>query len=309
MAVLDKNSLAAACRRAGLATPETWAPSGPEEVRALADDLPYPVLIKSRAQVLASGSTKGVRVDRPCDLVDAWSKVHSDIQFDHRVIEVAPDLRLPIIQALHVVSERIYTVDGFADGEGEIVGALACVKHLQFPRGSGPGVCFEAAELDPEALSGLSRLCRETGFVGVFDVEFALDGDQRLLIDFNPRFYNHMAFEIERGLTLPWFAYLAATGRHQALRELAGSAALTPPERSGIYVHRLPMQLVLLMQRLSGQMSRRESQEWRRWMRRHRKVGLHDPAFQRRDRAPALLDVAQHLSHPRSLIRKAARGR
>jgi D-aspartate ligase len=309
MTVLDKSSLAEACRRAGIATPATWAPAGHDELGRLAELLPYPVLIKPRSQALASGSTKGVRVDHPRDLLRAWSKVHAEMEFDPRVLEVAPELGLPIIQALHAVSELIYTVDGFAGKDGEIVGALACTKRLQIPRGSGPGVCFEAAELDPETLSGLSRLCRETGFAGVFDVEFALSRDQRLLIDFNPRFYNHMAFEIERGLPLPWFAYLAATGQEERVRELARAGALTPPELSGVYVHRLPLQLMLVAQRLTGQMNGPECRDWRRWRRRHRDVGLHDPAFERHDPLPALLDVAQHMAHPRSLARKAARGR
>ncbi len=309
MSVLDKSSLAGACRRVGMATPATWVPRGRDDLDALAGDLPYPVLIKPRARVLAAGSTKGVRVDHPRDLIDAWFGVRAGMRFDRRVLEVAPDLGFPIVQALHVVSERIYTVDGFVDGDGDLLGALACVKCLQFPRGSGPGVCFEAAELDPATLCSLARLCRDTGFSGVFDVEFAIDGDRLLLIDFNPRFYNHMAFEIERGLTLPWFAYLAATGQERQLRELAASATLTPPERSGIYVHRLPMQLMLLAQRFSGQMNGSECRDWRRWIRTHRKAGLHDPASAKHDRLPALLDVAQHFSYPRSLVRKAARGR
>ena len=62
----------------------------------------------------------------------------------------------------------------------------------------------------------------------MFDVEFAIDGDQKLLIDFNPRFYNHMAFEVQRGLPLPWLAYLAATGQTEAL-EAAGAAARREP--------------------------------------------------------------------------------
>jgi D-aspartate ligase len=309
MSVLDKSSLAESCRRVGLATPETWAPCGPEDLASLAQELPYPVLIKPRAQLLSSGSTKGVRVDSPCDLERAWSKVRDDLDFDRRAIEVAPELGLPIIQALHACSERIYTIDGFVDGDGEIVGALACVKCLQIPRGAGPGVCFEAAELDPVTMSGLARLFRDVGFAGVFDVEFAFDGDSKLLIDVNPRFYNHMAFEIERGLPLPWYAYLAATGQRSTLRELGRSTRLSPPVGSGAYVHRLPMQLMLAAQRFSGNMTRRECREWRRWMRRHRSAGLHDPAFTRHDRLPGLLDLVHQARYPRSLVKKAARGK
>jgi hypothetical protein len=159
--------------------------------------------------------------------------------------------------------------------------------------------------VDPSILWGLQRLCCDTGFVGVFDVEFALDGDTRLLIDFNPRFYNHMAFEIERGLPLPWLAYLAATGQSGAVRTAAQAAQLQPAATSGIYVHRLPMRLMLLAQRVSGGMTKQERRQWRQWMRQHGN-GLTDPAYGRRDILPALMDLAQLLRNPRSLLRKAS---
>src|ERR1700726_4021925 len=43
-------------------------------------------------------------------------------------------------------TERIYTVDGFTGETGEFCTSLACVKMLQCPRGSGPGIIFERAE-------------------------------------------------------------------------------------------------------------------------------------------------------------------
>ena len=132
MAVLDKRSLWQGCQRAGLATPETWTPDSVEDLRDVMHELPYPVLIKPRAQILATGTTKGVWIDRPEDLIDAWDGVRAGMQFDHRAMDAAPNLDLPIVQALHVVSEQIYTVDGFVNGDGEIVGALACIKSCSF---------------------------------------------------------------------------------------------------------------------------------------------------------------------------------
>jgi D-aspartate ligase len=306
MQVLDKSALWRSCRRAGVATPDTWSPVRAAEVAALAGELTYPVLVKPRAQVIASGATKGVRVERPGQLVEAWSRLRAGMRFDRRALDVGPDLGRPIIQTLHASTERIYTIDGFVGPDGEIAGALACLKTLQLPRGSGSGVCFEAAGLDPGVLDGLARLCRETGFVGVFDVEFALDGDRALLIDFNPRFYNHMAFEIGRGLPLPWLAYQAAVGEPSAAPGPVAPERLRSPSDSGIYVHRLPMQLMLLAQRASGGMSRNDCRRWRRWMRVNRRRGLHDPAFGARDRVPGIVDVVHHLRYPRSLLRKVA---
>jgi predicted ATP-grasp superfamily ATP-dependent carboligase len=303
--VLDKSRLSQACRNAGLLTPQTWVPRDEAELQYVLPELPMPVIVKPRAHFLAVRSSKGERVDRPEDLVDAWRSVRDAMEFHRDATAVAPQLNLPIVQALHSVSERIYTVDGFADASGNIVGALACVKSLQLPRRSGAGVCFEPAELDPQILAGLQRLCHDTGFVGVFDVEFAIDGGDKLLIDFNPRFYNHMAFEIDRGLPLPWLAYCAALGpdaQHRSLEDIH----LRPASHGGIYVHRLPMHLMMIAQRFSGRMSRAEIRAWRRWIR-DRNHGLTDPAFSSRDIVPALIDFAQLIRNPRSLLRNAGR--
>ncbi len=201
------------------------------------------------------------------------------------------------------MSERIYTVDGFVDASGTIVGAAACVKCLQLPRRSGPGVLFESSELDPAVLAGLQRLCRDTGYAGVFDAEFLIEGEDKLLIDFNPRFYNHMAFEVDRDLPLPWLAYLAALGDEDALREAVRSLGNGTRTWEQVYVHRFPAGVMLAAQGMTGRMTRSELSRNRRWMVRSR--DLTDPAYARGDPLPACADVVQWLRHPRSFLRKA----
>jgi hypothetical protein len=131
------------------------------------------------------------------------------------------------------VSERIYILDGFVDADGTILAAAAAVKCMQLPRRSGPGVCFESAALDPDLLAGLQRLCRQSGFRGVFDAEFLIDGEDRLLIDFNARFNNHMAFEVERNLPLPLMSYLAAIGDERACETPSRSSMPSAPPTGG----------------------------------------------------------------------------
>jgi hypothetical protein len=69
-------------------------------------------------------------------------------------------------------TERIYTVDGFTGETGEFCTSPACMKMLQCPRGSDPGIIFERAEMDSAIDQGLRRLFRASGFGGVFDAEF-----------------------------------------------------------------------------------------------------------------------------------------
>ena len=51
---------------------------------------------------------------------------------------------------------------------------------MQRPRRIGVGVCFEAAEVLPRALEAVTRVARGTGYFGVFETEFILDGQSPL---------------------------------------------------------------------------------------------------------------------------------
>ena len=85
----------------------------------------------------------------------------------------------------------------------------------------------------PELAAGLERLVARVGFSGVFEAEFIDPQGQAVLIDFNPRFYNQMGFDIARGLPLPLLAYYDALGSHAepegALRDPEGSGAAGRP--------------------------------------------------------------------------------
>ena len=111
----------------------------------------------------------------------------------------------------------------------------------------------------------MRKLFQATGYYGVFDAEFIECEGRKLLIDVNPRFYNHMAFEIDRGLPLAWLAYLAAIGDRENLKSEIKKVAATPVQPRA-YVHRLPTALLLLAQRLGRGMSREEQIRWRRWI-------------------------------------------
>jgi len=303
LAVIDKGRLGQAAARAGLRSPETWSPAHEDEVATLAPEIPLPVLIKPRTPVLSRVSQKTVCVDRRQDLATAWRAARAANAHQEAATGVA-GIGLPLIQRRHAGVERIYTLDGFVDPAGRIVAAAACVKCLQMPRRTGVGVCFEAAAVDPVLLSGLERLCRETGHVGVFDAEFLIDGADRLLIDFNPRFYGHMAFEIDRGLPLPWMAYRAALEDWEGVAAAVVPVNGADPRLQGHYVHRFPTALMLAVQLAARNMTAAEVRQWLRWMARTGSPHT-DPVYVRGDPLPAVADVVQSLRHPRSFVRKA----
>ncbi len=312
--LLDKERMGRAALTAGLDVPDAWYPQDEAEVERLAQALRYPVFVKPRAHVLGrsrGGAGKGVRVHGPRSLPAVWASFRAGTTHHPDVLRRIPMADRPIIQACFQAEERVYTVDGFVDGEGALVGALACEKILQVPRKSGPGVCFDEAPVYPEVAAGLERLCRAVGFRGVFDAEFLVADGRRMLIDFNPRFYNHMAFEVDRGLPLPWLAYLSALGADAA----AGTAPVAAPPAAGasgrIYVHHSLTALLLAFQALGGAMAPEQRAGVRRWIRSHR-GRITDPALDRRDRLPGLMDLAMQAAdlvrHPRAYLRNLLAG-
>jgi D-aspartate ligase len=303
--LLDKARLMEDARAAGLDVPETRVPRSASEVESSGRDVAFPLYLKPRAQVFGQNVGKGVYVENPATLLQAWVAQCGQAKYPAEVLDRVPDIHFPVLQSCVPDRERIYTVDGFVDETAELFISLACVKILQRPRGSGPGIVFEHAETDPAIDRGLRNLFHATGFCGVFDAEFIECGGRRLLIDINPRFYNHMAFEIDRGLPLAWLAYLAAIGDRENLKLEIKKAAATPTQ-ARTYVHRLPTALLLAAQKLARGISREDQVHWRRWISKQSGC-LTDPARAVGDPGPAIAEFAleafSFLQHPRAYLR------
>jgi D-aspartate ligase len=303
--ILDKARLMEDARAVGLDVPETRVPRSASEVESNGRDIAFPLYLKPRAQVFGQSVGKGVCVENPATLLQAWEVQREQAKYGAEVLDRVPDICLPMLQGRVAGAERIYTVDGFVDETAELYVSLACAKTLQRPRGSGPGIVFEHAETDPAIDRGLRDLFQATGYYGVFDAEFIESGGRRLLIDINPRFYNHMAFEIDRGLHLAWLAYLAAIGDRENLKLEIKKVAATPT-RPRAYVHTLPTALLLAAQKLARGMSREDQIRWRRWISEQRGC-LTDPARAAGDPGPAIAEFAMEafsfLRHPRAYLR------
>jgi D-aspartate ligase len=303
--LLDKGRLMEDARAVGLDVPQTSVPRNETEVEQSGRELAFPLYVKPRAQVLGRGLGKGVRVENPAALLPSWRVQRSAANYDAEVIDRVPDLRLPLIQSCASNMERIYSVDGFFDETGEVYTTLASVELLHRPRASSAAIIIEHAETDPVIEQGLRRLFQTTGFCGVFDAEFIECGARKLLIDINPRFYGHMAFEMDRGLHLPWLAYIAATRDREALKAEVEKAKTARVARR-VYVHRLPTALLLAAQRLAGAMSGEDQFRWRRWISEYR-GSITDPAYAVDDPAPRIAEVAMEalafVRHPRAYLR------
>jgi D-aspartate ligase len=302
--LLNKRELFAACGAAGLDAPLSYFPESEADLEAIGAQATFPLLLKPATQVLLHGHGKGMTVRSRDELLPMYRAFRQHYTVPASLLERFPGADQPMLQAFHPeAAQGIYSVAGFVDRWGCRVVARAARKILQRPRKLGIGLCFEEAPLRPELVKGLTALSQLVGYHGVFEAEFIEAGGRFLLIDFNPRFYSQMAFEVGRGLPLPLLAYEAALGRDGALTA-AEQRSAEPAGR--VYTHRGIFELLTRGQRLTGRMSAAETARWRGWLRAH-DGRTTDAVLDGGDRLPALVDYAhtayRYLRHPRAFVR------
>jgi D-aspartate ligase len=310
--VLDKRRLYTTARAVGLEVPETLFPCSEEDVERAAAEVPMPVLLKPRTQVLSVTHSKGLIVREPRELLPKYREFLRGSRYGSAVLSHIPEAAQPMIQRfVPNASKQIYVLAAFADRSGELFVARAGMKVFQRPRTLGIGLCFEDAPIHPEVSEGVRRLVRATGYFGVLQLEFIEEGGRHLLIDYNPRLYNQLAFDIARGLPLPQIVHAAACGRQDELRSLvrSGNEASRSPARGPnlVFCNEFGMRFMLHAQRIAGSMSLDEARYWDLWRSRHAD-GMVDPAIAAGDSVPALVDAAAQLyayaRHPRAFLRK-----
>lgn len=263
--VLDKKQLAEACAAVGIPYPLSYFPSHSGEVPTCAAAVGYPLLLKPRTQVLRRFHGKGIVINSAADLAGALDKYTRADGHHPDLLAERPELNAPIVQRYYQsAAENILSVAGFVDAEGELV-ALAARKVLQHPRRLGIGLCFEAMPLSDRVREQLAALCRHVGYFGVFEAEFIEDGGLLLLIDFNPRFYGQVQFDVDRRLNLPLLSYRAALGENTAELVRAARVAVGSDVQPRAYLHRIFFPLMLVGQRVTGRMSASDLRRWRAW--------------------------------------------
>ena len=304
--LLNKRRLVERCSSLGIDTPRAWFPESSAELAAVAAELPYPVMIKPVTQILFESHCKGVIV-RDREELAAQFKRFSRLRYGRAIIEFDPTVTRPFLQEYFAeAADGIYNVSGFIDRSGKSVAVRASVKVLQHPRQIGVGLCFERAPLRQELVNKVTALCRSVGYHGVFEVEFIQTAGRFLLIDFNPRFYNQMAFDVERGLDVALLSYFSALGDDSRVEELLRSSRDEPGHGPRVHLHRFNFEIMMRAQGLSGALSGGERRSWRSWYSQHSDCST-DATLDRFDWVPAVLDAARnvygYLRHPRAFVR------
>jgi D-aspartate ligase len=297
--LLDKRQLYAAATAVGLATPTTWYPQGEGELAAMLKQV-NSCLVKPRAQTFFSSRAKGGHAATLPQLTQLWRQYKAS-GFPADVTQQIPDLDFPMVQeylpeaAGGLRSDGgVLSISGFVIRSGRIIDTRASRKVLQSPPRAGVGLGFESAEVDPHLVELLSSLCRSTGYHGVFEAEFIHHDGKDLLIDFNPRYFGQMAFDIARGMQLPWLAQLCATGDEEAAQRLTGASAATMGP--AYFADSLTLRWHLATRTLFGRVSSAERRQWLSWLE-SRPDRFADAVLRPGDARPAIAAATERLWH------------
>lgn len=304
--LLDKKRLHAACAQVDIEVPVTLALADIAIESTMVKSVPFPVLLKPRTQVYLTSGIKGFIAHDHHELADELKRFEELVAFDKVLTDRHPDVSEPMLQEYLTAAETsIFSVSGFVTLDGDIV-ARGAMKVLQRPRKVGIGLCFEGRPVEQPLVDKLQALCKAIGYYGAFESEFIVYGKKRLLIDFNPRFYSQMGFDIARGLTIPTLVLHSALDDKAKVKAEMEAAQAWKATGDEVYCHKTMLDLVLGLQGLSGQMTAEEVKRWRQWYKRHKKTAT-DAVRDEDDKMPAVIDAAQWVSHfarhPRSFVR------
>jgi D-aspartate ligase len=304
--ILDKRSLYATCEEVGVRTPRTWFPASEADVETVVAHARFPLIIKPRTQVFFTSMHKGVCVDTAEELRTRYFAFARNNLHASAISAPLPDIGRPMVQELFA-SQPIYSVSGFYDARGGHFVVRGARKLLQWPRQAGVGIAFEDAPVHADIAEGTRRLCDATGFFGVFEAEFVVTDDGMQLIDFNPRFFGQLGFDVARGLPSPYLVYLAATGELASLQEEVRLAQAWRPNGPMVFQHSAMIAWTRAAERLVGRLPAAVPGETD-----SAATVVVDAAACGGDRVPALADSVHQfwsaLYHPRSTLRAAARG-
>jgi predicted ATP-grasp superfamily ATP-dependent carboligase len=309
--ILNKHRLYDACVAAGISFPKTWFPNGEAGLREILGEIDVEVILKPKSQSQLRTGTKAAEAPRGEELVRAFADFVRDNPYGPELVAHDAEVVWPMLQEYHRhAAFQIYSLAGFADAGGRPPIVRASRKVLQRPRKLGVGLCFEGTTVNPELVHKIGVLCKNLDYAGIFEIEFIEHGGENLLIDFNPRPYGQMAFEVARDAPLPWLHYLAAIGDDAEYAKAYDRALAWEPRGEHAFTHRLILGAVDGAQRVTALTGGPAKEDWRGWMRRHG-PNLADAVRRPKDPGPVLTDGLVHLlefvRHPRSWLRSLAR--
>lgn len=285
--LLNKERLQAALATLGLPQAETFA--SVEDVK----NEDFPVMLKPKSQMGFLSKNKGCVCKDHKQLRRKFAEYSNEQNFHVDLTAYDPEINIPLIQKFYTsAATHMLSVGGYYS-RGHIH-CLFSKKIFQRPRNLGVGIAFEQVGAIDEIQGQLVALIQSVGFDGVFEAEFIQSNETWLLVDFNPRYYGQMQFEISRGLNSP-------------VRVIADSVnnSVYGQNKVKYFANSWILRLLLYCQGFAGRISKAEKSKWIEWLMQN---GVVDIVFDKEDMMPAFFDyfsqIGGGLRHPRDFYRK-----
>jgi hypothetical protein len=250
---------------------------------------------------------KGLVAHNHEELLQAFKTYRTRFPYQPELRDYDPSIAMPMCQEFFKeAAKSIYSVSGFISKDGTLSAFRSSVKILQRPIKIGVGIGFEGRAVNQEVRESILRLAHEVGYFGVFEAEFLADpvSGKHCIIDFNPRFYGQMAFEISRQLPLAQLVYASALGDSETVEKLIANAQKWDESIPVKGAMRRPLSLLVTTQWLGGRMSRLTRRNWLKWA----KEGvifdlLDDPLDPKPSQVESRSILKGFLRHPRGSFR------
>ena len=203
--ILDKKCQYERAQSLGIPIPETYFPSGVDEVKRLAAELTnYPYVIKPlvahtwrhASMKSVSEGKKGFAVQNPLELIGRYEAI---AQRDKNVM---------IQEVIGGTDQLLFTFLSYFNAESQPVGYCIRKKLRQLPLDFG--YCTMTVSCHDEVVQDQSiRLLRGLGYQGISGVEWKLDPrtGKYKLIEVNPRAVNTIGIATACGVDLPYIAF------------------------------------------------------------------------------------------------------
>ena len=176
--------------------PKTYFVSDVEEVRALAEKIDFPVVIKPRQ---SQGSRGIAYVQSRSELYPQYSRIHAEYPF-------------PLIQEFIPPGGDTFGVGALFNKTSELRAAFVHRRLREYPISGGPSTLRESVYA-PDLVEMGVRLLKAIGWYGVAMVEFKLDPRDNTpkLMEINPKFWGSIQLPIVSGIDFPYLLYRIAT--------------------------------------------------------------------------------------------------
>jgi len=183
--------------QAGVPSPRTILPDDLSQLRSLAKQLSYPVVIKPRK----SSGSRGIRI------------VMDEQELVKEYCEIRQNYPNPMIQEYIPTGER-YDVCLLFDGGDEPRCSFVQREVRHFPVDIGPSTVQESV-FRPDILQLAKLMMQKLKWRGVVEIEFMIDPRNLtpVFMEINPRFWNSLYMATVAGIDFPFLLYqLATTG-------------------------------------------------------------------------------------------------